>query len=95
MTEAQLTNKIIAAIREHDPAAWIFKTHGSGYQRAGVPDLLICISGMMIAIEVKRPGGKVTRLQQREIERLRVAGATAAVARSVNEALEICTHAAR
>jgi RecB family endonuclease NucS len=39
--------------------AYYLKVHGSMYQPAGTPDILACINGRFVAIEVKRPNGGV------------------------------------
>jgi hypothetical protein len=39
--------------------AWVFKVHGHLGQRPGVPDILACLNGQFIAIEVKAPEGEV------------------------------------
>ena len=59
---------------------WSVKFHGSAKTRAGVPDRLICYCGVFIAVEVKKPGGKPTRIQEFEISRIRDAGGIAIVA---------------
>lgn len=44
------------------------KIHGSGYARAGVSDLLICLDGVFVAAEAKAPesyGGSVERAVER------------------------------
>ena len=32
-----------------------FKVHGAGYQRSGIPDLIISLNGLFVAIELKSP----------------------------------------
>ena len=64
-----------------DRGAWVLKTWGGGYQRAGIPDLLACYKGEFIAIELKAEKGKVSKLQLLEIERIRKAGGHAMVLR--------------
>jgi Holliday junction resolvase len=55
----------------------------------GVPDRLCVLpGGRVLAVEVKRPGGKVTRLQERELSALRALGLQAAVVDSI-EAVEM------
>lgn len=45
--------------------AYYLKVHGSMYQPAGTPDVLACVNGYFVAIEVKRPsGGVVSALQK-------------------------------
>jgi hypothetical protein len=54
--------------------AWFLKTWGGGFQRSGVPDLLICYKGRFIGIELKAEKGKVSELQDRELRLIRNAG---------------------
>lgn len=66
---------------------WVFKVHGgSQFQRAGVPDVIACINGRFIAVEVKRPkGGIISPLQKANINLINMAGGVALVATSVDE----------
>lgn len=53
--------------------------------RAGIPDLYAARDGWSVWIEVKAPAGKLTKLQELELEQLRAAGIPAMVARSVED----------
>ena len=55
------------------------------FSRAGVPDIICCINGRFVAIEVKTAKGKVTELQQMCIDEIRAARGVAFVARSVED----------
>jgi hypothetical protein len=65
--------------------AWVYKTHGSQYGRAGVPDHLICWNGKFVALEWKNDTGRASDLQLREIRLIQNAGGVAHVVRSVEE----------
>jgi hypothetical protein len=91
--------KLVKAIRERLkrllPDAWICKIAGGPYQMAGIPDLLICYGGRLLALEVKcpQPGesaaharGRVTEQQAKCLADLHRAGAYADVVISVEEA---------
>lgn len=53
---------------------------------AGTSDILGCLpNGKFLAIEVKRPGGKVTAGQANFIDRIRSCGGVAIIATSVDE----------
>ena len=55
-------------------------------QRRSVPDRLCVLpGGKMVFVECKRPGGKVTGAQAREIARLKVLGHWATVVHSYEE----------
>lgn len=66
--------------------AYHIKIHGSAYMPAGTPDILACIDGRFIGIEVKKPkGGIVSPLQKLKIKQIRNAGGVGFVATSVEE----------
>jgi len=77
------------AIREALTArgAAVISTTGA-YGGAGLPDYIACYRGRFLAIEVKRPGGRTTELQEVWLARIRAAGGIAFVARSAYEAVE-------
>ena len=66
--------------------AYHVKIHGSAYMPAGTPDILACVRGTFVGIEVKKPkGGVVSALQKLKIKQIRNAGGVALVATSVEE----------
>lgn len=56
------------------PNCWYCKVWGGGYQRSGIPDILACINGLFIALELKREGGKPTPLQVYNIDKIKQSG---------------------
>lgn len=50
-----------------------------------ISDLLVCLDGKFVAIEVKRPQGKLTEGQERFLHNVRAAGGIAFVAYSVDD----------
>jgi hypothetical protein len=96
--EAGVVNAIFKAVAKAYPDSWAFKVVGSPYQMAGVPDLMFCINGYMVALEVKfqRPGesedvakAKATAQQRVQIMRINRAGGISAVVLSAKEALDV------
>lgn len=80
---------IVAAILrllKKRPRCFAWKTHGGMYGTAGIPDIIACVDGRFVALEVKQPGGKPTRLQEITLGKIREAGGIAAVVTSVQEA---------
>ena len=49
---------------------WFFKVWGGGYQKAGIPDLLMCVNGLFLAVELKSDTGAVSELQKLNIRRI-------------------------
>jgi len=87
--EADLTRKIKRALEDAFQGSFWIKIPGTRYL-AEVPDLIGCVYGAFVAIEVKRPDSSygVTERQAANIERIQQAGGIAFVARSVEEATE-------
>ncbi len=52
---------------------WFFKVWGGGYQKAGIPDLLMCVNGFFIAVELKASQGTASELQKLNTERINAA----------------------
>lgn len=71
------------------PGCRVCKNHGGMYTVAGRPDLEGVINGRHIVIEVKRPGEKPTKLQQKTLDEYRACGSIAGVATSVNDVVSI------
>ena len=46
----------------------------SGYGNSGAPDFLVCYQGKFIGLECKSGKGKVTALQQRNLDQIDLAG---------------------
>lgn len=54
--ETKLVEKMReAATKKYGKRIQQIKQHGSAYSRAGVSDLLVCLDGVFIAVEVKAP----------------------------------------
>lgn len=88
LKEKQVENKIKKWLK--DKNYWFFKVHGSIFQPSGIPDILACINGKFVAIEVKRSkGGIVSPLQKAQIQKIKENGGIAGVANSMEEFLEI------
>jgi hypothetical protein len=67
--------------------AW--KEHGGPYSTAGLPDIIACVDGRFVGLEVKTPVGKLTALQRATLERIRAAGGVAEKVASLEEAQTI------
>lgn len=55
-----------------DNSIWYVKYWGGGeFTKAGIPDLICCINGIFVAIEVKASNGRPSELQKYEIEEIK------------------------
>jgi hypothetical protein len=81
--ESVIVNRIKVAIIHRWPTAVVIKIHGGAYQQAGLPDLICCIEGKFVAIEVKtlaayrRDDHSMTPLQKRTLGLVERAGGVA------------------
>jgi len=79
LTEKQLENQIKKFLRDEE--CWYLKTWGGGMQRSGIPDILACVNGHFLAIETKSKSGKVSDLQNYNINAIQYSGGVAEVVR--------------
>lgn len=49
---------------------WYLKVWGGGFQKSGIPDILICIDGRFIGCEVKAPDGRPSHLQIQNLKQI-------------------------
>ena len=54
--------------------AWFVKFFANAYTSSGIPDLLICLNGRFVGIEVKQETGKPSLLQKVHLKRIGEAG---------------------
>jgi hypothetical protein len=59
------------------PNCWYVKPMTFGYGKSGVPDILACLDGKFVSIEVKRHGKGATATQKRRMAEVAAAGGTA------------------
>ena len=88
-------SKVKAAVRKVLDAngAYYFLPAANGFGRAGIPDIICCVQGFFLAIELKAGKGKTTALQDREIAAINSNGGIAFVVNenNINEVKEIIT----
>lgn len=61
--EKQFENKVKGYLKKL-PGCWFIKYWGGGMSKAGIPDILCCINGIFMSIELKASNGKPTELQK-------------------------------
>lgn len=67
--EKQAIKKYLASI-----GAWHFSPYMAGFGQSGVPDIICCINGTFVAIEVKRQGKELTAIQARTLAEIKAHG---------------------
>lgn len=75
--EKTFENKVKSFLKSKN--VWFVKFFANGYTQKGVPDLLCCVDGRFVAVEIKREGGRATPLQLYTIENIKHAGGVAIV----------------
>jgi Holliday junction resolvase len=68
LNEKQFENKVKKFLK--DNGIWYFKVWGGGYSKAGIPDLICCVNGHFVAIELKGSDGKPSELQKYNIRKI-------------------------
>ena len=71
-TEKIYENKIKSYLKSI--GAYFIKTHGDRFSKVGTPDILACVNGHFVAVEVKAENGKPSELQLYHIEQIQKAG---------------------
>ncbi len=72
--ESYVQKKLLDKLYTSFPAIYVRKIHQSQFSHAGIPDLIGCLRGEFFGIEVKRSSGRVTKLQDRELNFIEMAG---------------------
>lgn len=72
MKEKAFENKIKEWLKEHN--CYNVKFFANGYTKRGVPDILTCVNGWFIGIEVKADAGKPSELQLYNVKKIRESG---------------------
>lgn len=82
MREKTFENQIKQELKKM--GAYYVKYFGCGFSQAGVPDILACVNGHFLAIEVKAERGRISELQRVNIERINKCGGVALVVKPSN-----------
>ena len=67
------------------PDSYVLTLHQGGYGRRGVPDILWVYCGRAVFIEAKTQTGRLTKLQEAEIRRIRTSKAVCEIVRGKEE----------
>ena len=70
--EKTFENKVKKYIKDH--GGWEVKFFANRMTKSGIPDILACVNGYFIGIEVKAEHGKPSKLQKHQREQIHLAG---------------------
>ena len=70
--EKQFENKIKKFLDEQ--GCYYIKHFANAFTKVGVPDILACVNGYFVAIEVKAPNGRPSELQLHNIKKINELG---------------------
>lgn len=87
--ETRIVKKIKEALGEAFPGAYFRKIHGNPYQHAGIPDLVGCVQGRFVGLEVKTTNGRVSEIQRLEGIEIIKSGGIYGVVTDAQEAIDL------
>ena len=94
-----LERDVVAAIKKYlislGRDIFFWKEHGGPYGTSGIPDIICCYKGRFLGLEAKLPGGKLTELQKRALDKINAAGGIARRVQSVDDVKVIIAQADR
>jgi uncharacterized membrane-anchored protein len=74
--EKQFENKIKVFLNTL-PNTWYFKHWAGPYSKVGIPDIIACVNGRFVGIEVKAANGHPSELQKRTVRLIQQANGIA------------------
>lgn len=93
MLERDIVADIKKYLKSLGSDIFFWKEHGGPYGTSGVPDIICCYKGRFLGMECKLPGGVLTELQKRAIDKINKAGGIARRVESVADAMDIIRQA--
>ena len=76
-SEKSFENKIKSYLKSI--GAYFIKTHGDRFSKVGTPDIIACVNGKFVALEVKATTGKPSELQLYHLKQIDLAGGFGAI----------------
>ena len=88
MVEKTITTAILKYLKTV-PECFFWKEHGGMYGTAGIPDIICCYKGLFVGFEVKSKTGRLTKIQEVTIRKIKEAKGKAYKVTSVEEVKQI------
>lgn len=85
--EANIVRRVLHELNSW-PNVRAIKKHGSRYGRVGDPDIWGCAYGRMFLLEMKAPGEKPSKMQEKELAAWKRAGAATGWADNFDDAIK-------
>lgn len=79
MAQEKLFENKIKEFLKTLPKQWHFKHWAGAYSQSGIPDIIGCINGRFVGLEVKAENGKPSPLQIRNVKLINEAGGYATI----------------
>ena len=87
MREARIQKKLRQMLELR--GGWVIITTPGGGIPVGTPDLIACVGGRFIALEIKQPGRYPEPAQRHVIQQIKTAGGVAEVVRSEEDLVRL------
>lgn len=71
--EKEFEKKVKKFLDSLGPEVWYFKHWAGAYSKSGIPDVIACVAGRFVGIELKKDDGIPSPLQIRNIELIQAA----------------------
>jgi hypothetical protein len=84
--EAKLVKRIQTLIEVAGGRPFKIQGQDESFQEAGIPDILACLWGFFVGVEVKQPGAKLRPLQRVVLHEIYHSGGVAAIVETVQQA---------
>lgn len=80
--ESRVKDRVREVLRDH--GAYYVQPVTGGYGASGAPDILTCVYGVFLGVEVKAGRNKPTELQKQNLRAIQAAGGVACVVNETN-----------
>ena len=87
MREADIQKEIVTWAQKN--GIWVVKYPGGIFGTTGTPDLILCVKGRFLALEVKKPGKPPKKIQEYRQNEIRKSSGISEIVVSLEEAVKV------